>query len=88
MTPSPRAPQSSIDDFIESYVCWREACDAVASAYALWLRSPAHERRVAFAAYQAALEQEDRAAHGHRNVQRRLAAEVPHPDPRVDALSN
>ena len=56
---------SSIDDFIETYVCWREACDAVAAAYAQWLRAPQAERPVAFAAYQAALEREDLAARAH-----------------------
>jgi hypothetical protein len=88
MTPPPHVPHSSLDDFIESYICWREACDAVASAYELWLRAPAHERCVAFAAYQAALEREDRAAHRHRDLQRRLTTEAPQPDPRVDAPSN
>jgi hypothetical protein len=63
---------SPTDDFIESYVSWREACHAVAAAYLRWTRSPRHDRRVAFAAYQAALEREDRAADAHRVAQIRL----------------
>jgi hypothetical protein len=82
-----RAPRSSIDEFIESYVCWREACDEVASGYARWLRSPAHDLRLAYAAYQAALDREDGAAHGHRVAQVRLASEAGRPGRRARRLS-
>jgi hypothetical protein len=81
-----RAPLSSIDEFFESYVCWREASDAVGSAYARWLRSPAHDLRLAFAAYQAALDGEAGAAYGHRVAQVRLASEAGRPGRRARRL--
>jgi hypothetical protein len=86
MSPPPRTSLSSLDEFIESYVCWREACDEVASGYARWLRSPAHDLRLAFAAYQAALDGEAGAAHGHRVAQVRLASEAGRPGRRARRL--
>jgi hypothetical protein len=68
MSQSVHVRPSSIDDFIETYVCWREACDAVWMGYAQWLRAPQPERAVAFAAYEAALDREDLAAHAHRGA--------------------
>jgi hypothetical protein len=68
MTQSVRVRPSSIDDFIETYVCWREACDLVWVAYGRWLRAPQGERAPAFAAYQAELEREDLAARAHRGA--------------------
>jgi hypothetical protein len=76
MSKRPELALSPTDAFIESYVCWREACDAVASAYAQWMRSPRPERRLAFAAYRAALEREDRAADAHRRTQLALTPAV------------
>jgi hypothetical protein len=65
--------RTDLDAFIETYVCWREACQEVAGAYARWTAASAGERHLAFAAYRAALEREDRAAHLHRDVQRGIA---------------
>src|SRR4051812_50215235 len=53
------------DKFIESWVCWREACEAVHSAYARWQQCEAVERGLAFDCYRAALDREDQAAHVH-----------------------
>ena len=68
-------PAAVLDDFIASYVCWREACDAVAHAYSRWCVAAAGERDLAFAAYHAALDREGHASDVHRDVQRRLGAE-------------
>jgi hypothetical protein len=54
-----------VDRFIESWVCWREACEAVDSTYARWQQSEAAERGLAFEGYQAALDREDQAAQVH-----------------------
>ena len=61
-----------VDDLVESYVVWREACEQVATAYAWWAAASAEDRGVAFDVYRSALEREDRAASAHRDAVRRL----------------
>jgi hypothetical protein len=51
-----------VDDVIERYVCWREACAGVDAAYAAWHVARRGERRLAGAAYVAALDREEHAA--------------------------
>jgi hypothetical protein len=51
-----------VDEAIERYVDWREACAVVSDTYARWSRAPGHERPLSFAAYRAALDQEESAA--------------------------
>jgi hypothetical protein len=51
--------------FLESYITWREACQDVRSAYRRWLGSGPRDRGLAFAAYLAALEREERASTVH-----------------------
>ena len=51
-----------VDVAINSYVDWREQSLAVAEAYELWTDAPHSRRPLAFAAYQAALDQEELAA--------------------------
>ena len=53
------------DEFINSYVCWREACEDVRTAYRRWLNCDAGERGLGFAAYRAALEREEHASSVH-----------------------
>jgi hypothetical protein len=62
-----------VDEAIERYVDWREACAAVRDAYELWTRAPAHERPLSFAAYRAALDQEEAAATVYGAVVNRIA---------------
>ena len=57
--------RSLVDQFIESWVCWREACEAVDSAYARWQQCEAAQRGLAFEGYRAALDREDQAAQVH-----------------------
>jgi hypothetical protein len=54
-----------VDNLFESWVCWREACEAVDSTYARWQQCEAAQRGLAFAGYQAALDREDQAAQLH-----------------------
>ena len=64
-----------VDDVIERYVCWREACAGVDSAYASWQATWPGERRLASAAYVAALDREQHAALVYSQMlERRLAA--------------
>jgi hypothetical protein len=55
-------PSRLTDDFLESYLCWREESGAVRQAYVLWEDAARPDRAVAFAAYGAALDREETAA--------------------------
>jgi hypothetical protein len=61
-----------VDKIFESWVCWRQACEAVESAYVRWQQCEAADRRLAFAGYQAALDREDHAAQLHAICARRV----------------
>lgn len=65
----PRAPEgderSLADEFIDSWVCWREACEDVRSAYRRWDDAASPQRALAFETYRAALEREEQAALVH-----------------------
>jgi transcription initiation factor TFIIIB Brf1 subunit/transcription initiation factor TFIIB len=51
-----------IDDLLEGYVSWREACQSVRLAYERWMASDRGEHGLAYAGYLAALDREERAA--------------------------
>jgi hypothetical protein len=51
-----------IDDVMEAYVDWREESEEVESAYRRWTTAPPTDVALAFAAYVAALDREDRAS--------------------------
>ena len=57
-------PYSStlIDAAMDGYVAWREESAVVETAYGRWLRAEPAEEGLAFAAYLAALDREERAA--------------------------
>jgi hypothetical protein len=66
VAPRPNAEEwfrSLVDGLIESWVCWREACEDVHLAYECWGQCQAPQRAVAFGSYRAALDREDQAAH-------------------------
>ena len=60
--PATSPPPWLADDFLESYVCWREECAEVRGAYERWQGVEPPDRALAFAAYRAALDREERAA--------------------------
>ncbi|HUE28407.1 MAG TPA: hypothetical protein VMP89_16650 [Solirubrobacteraceae bacterium] len=51
-----------VDELMDDYVSWREACAAVAVSYEDWRRSDRPDGKLAFAAYVAALDREEQAA--------------------------
>jgi hypothetical protein len=69
-----RSRSPSTDEFLESYVCWREACEDVRIAYRRWASCASGERALGFAAYRAALEREERASGIHSDRVWRLGA--------------
>jgi hypothetical protein len=65
---------SVADLFIESYVCWREACEDVRSAYEHWRDCASPQRGLAFETYRAALDREEHAARVYSDWAERLRA--------------
>ena len=64
------------DAFLESYLCWREACEDVSTAYRAWSASNRQQRGVGFSTYRAALDREECAARVYSHWAERLAARV------------
>ena len=66
-----------IDVLMDVYVDWREECIALRNAYQRWSSVRIAERELAFAAYRAALDREDRASAVYedlvKSVERELA---------------
>jgi hypothetical protein len=66
------------DQFVEAYVCWREACADVRGAYALLDRSRRRDRGLALAAFDAALDREQSAARAYGDAADRLSRSAAH----------
>lgn len=52
----------AIDELLERYVSWREACESVQLAYRQWIGARRVGDRLAYASYIAALDREEHAA--------------------------
>lgn len=65
--------RSAIDELLECYLSWREACHAVWLAYERWIGSDRGELGLAYAAYLAALDGEERAARTYAHHTARVA---------------
>jgi hypothetical protein len=65
--------RSAVDDLLEGYISWREACEPVWRAYERWIGSDRDERTLAYAAYVAALDGEERAARTYARHTERVA---------------
>jgi hypothetical protein len=62
-----------IDSYIENYVKWREGCADLHGAYRRWALSEPCDRGLAFRAYRAALDREEKAALVYELVAEQLA---------------
>jgi hypothetical protein len=51
-----------VDEAVDCYIDWREQSRAAMVAYKRWISAPLTQRPLAFAAYGAALDQEEHAA--------------------------
>jgi hypothetical protein len=67
------------DALIDLYVEWREECAAVRVAYERWRDAPTDETADAFAAYNAALDREERAGNVYAALVRRTSPTAPQP---------
>jgi hypothetical protein len=65
---------SLVDEFLDSWVSWREACEDVRSAYERWRRSSPPQRGLAFLGYRAALDREEDAARVYSDRTERVRA--------------
>jgi hypothetical protein len=61
-----------VDEAIEAYVTWREACIWLNDAYFAWSRRRGSDAGVTFGGYTAALDHEERAAAGYARVLERV----------------
>lgn len=61
-----------VDEFVESYVSWREACEDVRAAYERWSASNPPQRTLAYDWYRSALDREEDAARVHSRLAARL----------------
>jgi hypothetical protein len=58
----------SLDTLMDSYMSWREHSRAVNESYRRWANSTAGDRGLAYDEYLAALDREERAAHGYEHT--------------------
>jgi hypothetical protein len=65
------------DALIDLYVEWREECSEVQLAYERWREASRDERAAAFAAYDAALDREERASDIYAAFIRRATPAAP-----------
>jgi hypothetical protein len=63
------------DEFLETYVCWREECELLSLAYDAWKSATITDLALAFAAYRAALDREHQAANRLAAASERLHEE-------------
>jgi hypothetical protein len=62
-----------VDDLVDHYVSWREACAAVAETYESWRIARREERTLTFDEYLAALDREEQAARVYQDAVEELA---------------
>ena len=72
--PDQEAQRRFVDELMDHYVSWREACAAVSAAYEGYERAPRPEQRLAFGAYLAALDREALAARTYQGAVQRISA--------------
>ena len=62
-----------VDDMMDDYVSWREACAAVAASYEDWKCSDRPDETLAFSVYVAALDREEQAAAAYEQAVAQVA---------------
>jgi hypothetical protein len=64
--------QQLVDDMVDAYAEWRHACAAVQAAYDLWSDAAAQDELLAFGAYAAALDKEERLSQVYADLVQRV----------------
>jgi hypothetical protein len=62
----------AVDELLESYVSWREACRTVEHSYEGWIAADRGGSALAYAAYLAALDREEHAARSYAHHLERI----------------
>ena len=62
-----------VDDMMDDYVSWRDACAAVAVSYQNWKCSNRPDEKLAFSVYVAALDREEQAATAYQRAVAQVA---------------
>jgi hypothetical protein len=75
-------PRRMVDETVDAYVDWREECGHVWEAYHRWLNAEGADAALAFRAYVAALDREQRASEVYADWIGRLGPLVVHTPPR------
>lgn len=66
-----------VDEAIDAYVDWREERESVWDAYSRWTSAPKPDSLLAFSAYRAELDREERAADVYAELMTRVSVAVP-----------
>lgn len=64
----------SVDELMDHYVSWREACVAVGVAYERWRAAGRPDQEVTFSIYSSALDREEEAALAYQAAVAQIAA--------------
>lgn len=62
-----------VDEMIDDYASWREACAAVAVTYENWTCAERQDMKLAFSVYGAALDREEQAAAAYQRAVAQVA---------------
>ena len=63
-----------VDELMDEYVGWREACAAVAAAHENWTSAGRPDNALGFSAYTAALDREEQAAAAYQRAVAKAAS--------------
>ncbi|HWF54392.1 MAG TPA: hypothetical protein VG223_07195 [Solirubrobacteraceae bacterium] len=74
--PGAAPARADVDDILDDYINWREACLALGEAYEGWKRAARHERAPAFEGYVAALDHEEQVAKAYQWSVEHYAADL------------
>jgi len=65
-----------VDDMVDAYAQWRHESAAVQAAYELWNDAAAQDQVLAFGAYEAALDEEERSSQVYADLVQRVLSSV------------
>jgi hypothetical protein len=68
--------QRLVDDMVDAYAQWRHECKAVKEAYEEWSNATAEDESLAFGAYEAALDREDRSSQLYADLVQRVSSSL------------
>ena len=68
--------QRLVDDMVDAYAQWRDECKALQAAYDLWSNASAEDELLAFGAYEAALDKEERASQVYADLVQKVLSRV------------